>query len=151
MNSLFQKKDFSKYRNKRVEYEGNTFDSQAELDYYQYLQHLQIKWDIVRIELQPTYELQPKYETQYWEKIAAIKYKADFEVSYSGWFVDVVDVKWLPTETALVKRKIFMYKYPEKKLSWIIKYRGDWVDYFENEQRKAKNRKDKKSTKLPWF
>jgi len=43
MSSVFQKKDFSKYRNKRVEYEGNTFDSQAELDYYQYLQHLQMK------------------------------------------------------------------------------------------------------------
>lgn len=150
MNSFF-KKDFSKYRNKRVEYEGNMFDSQAELDYYQYLKYLQSKWDVVKIELQPTYELQPKYETKNWEKIAAIKYKADFEVLYSNWFVDVVDVKWLPTETALMKRKVFMYKYPEKKLSWIIKFRWEWVDYFQNEQRKAENRKIKKSSKLPWF
>jgi hypothetical protein len=35
---------------------------------------------------------------------------------------------------------LFCKKYPEITLLWLVKYSGNFVDYFENEKRKKQNR-----------
>ncbi|MGZ9472671.1 DUF1064 domain-containing protein, partial [Staphylococcus epidermidis] len=53
----------SKYNAKKVEYKGVVFDSKIECDYYQYLErNLGNEYD--HIELQPRYELIPKFDKQ---------------------------------------------------------------------------------------
>lgn len=113
------------------------FDSKLESDYYVYL-----KWnkDVSKIELQPAYILQPSSK-QLW--LRAITYVADFYVEYNNWHKEVVDVKWMPTEVSKLKRKLYLYKYPDLKLVWLCKYKWERVDYFENQKRIKQNKKDK--------
>ena len=130
----------SKYNSKKVEYEWIKFDSKVEMEYYIYLKSRDCIQDI---KIQPSYILQNKFVTGAGEKIQAIKYIADFEIVSEWWLVDVVDIKWLATETAKLKRKLFLYEHPDKALSWIVKYKGERVDYFDNEKRKSHNKKIK--------
>lgn len=127
----------SKYGAVKTVVDGIKFDSKSEAEYYLYLkvndrEHIR----------QPKYLLQEKFIANDGSKIQEINYIADF--AYDN---VVVDVKWLPTNEALMKRKLFMYKYPEFKLKRVVKYDGEWVDYFENEKRKKLNKKNKDLSK----
>lgn len=134
----------AKYNAKRVIVNGEAFDSKVEGDYYQRLLDLQYQWDVTMIRLHPRYVLQPSFESN-GEHIRAIYYEADFEVTYSNGTVHIVDVKWLATETAKLKRKMFLYAHPSVCLDRIVRYGGVWVDYFDNEKRKRDNKKAKKA------
>lgn len=115
--------------------DGIKFDSRSEADYYIYLK-LNDKEHI----RQPKYVLQEWFIANDWTKIQPINYIGDF--AYDN---VVVDIKGLPTEGAKLKRKLFMYKYPHLKLKWLVKFKWEWVDYFENEKRKKDNKKAKKN------
>lgn len=123
----------SKYWAEKNVVDGIKFDSKVESDYYLYLKSLGKEFT-----LQPKYLLQEKFVNNQGENIRPIHYVADF--AYDD---IVVDIKGMPTSDAKIKRKMFMYKYPHLTLQWLVKYKWEWVDYFENEKRKKKAKKDK--------
>jgi len=125
---------FRKYKAKRIEIDWIKFDSKLEWAYYEYLRDKQIQ-----MEIHPRYELQAKFTYQE-EKVRAIYYIADFSI-IKDWIEYVIDIKGMPTENAKLKRKLFMYKYPEKVLQRLVRYKGERVNYFDNEKRKKDNRK----------
>lgn len=105
----------SKYNSKKVEYKGITFDSKVECDYYQHLErNLGKEYD--HIELQPRYELLPKFDNQ-----RKTEYIADFALWKDNKLIEVIDVKGMPTEVAKLKAKIFRYQNREIPLTWICK------------------------------
>ncbi|MBF2243325.1 DUF1064 domain-containing protein [Staphylococcus capitis] len=132
----------SKYNSKKVEYKGITFDSKVECDYYQYLErNLGNEYD--HIELQPRYELIPKFDNQ-----RKTEYIADFALWKDNKLLEVIDVKGMPTEVAKLKAKIFRDKYPNIKLTWICKapkYTGlEWIEYEELVKVRRKRKREKK-------
>jgi hypothetical protein len=133
----------SKYNSKSVMVEGVKFDSKLEWEYYSRLLDLQRQGDITTIRIHPVYILQPKFEVGE-TKIRAIHYEADFEVTYHNGWVHIIDIKWIATAEAKLKRKIFLYQYQWVCLDWIVKYGWQRVDYWDNEARKRNNKKSKK-------
>lgn len=127
----------SKYNSKKVEYKGFVFDSKIECDYYQYLErNLGKGYD--HIELQPRYELIPKFDNQ-----RKTEYIADFALWKNNKLIEVIDVKGMPTEVA----KIFRYQNREIPLTWICKapkYTGqEWITYDELIKVRRKRKKEK--------
>ncbi|WP_426786706.1 DUF1064 domain-containing protein [Staphylococcus capitis] len=120
----------SKYNAKKVEYKGIVFDSKVECEYYQYLEKKMNGVTYNRIEIQPRYELIPKFGDQ-----RKTEYIADFALYLDSDLIEVIDVKGMATTTAKLKAKLFRYKYPEVKLTWICKapkYTGlEWIEYDE--------------------
>lgn len=138
-----------KYKAKRSSFKWNMFDSKMERDYAQYLESRKKAGEIISYTLQPAFVLLPAFFHNHSGNIRALKYIADFEVVYKNKKKVVIDVKWLSTPVALLKRKLFLYNYPDKKLLWITKNKKRWdqywwIDYFENEKQK---RQEKKATK----
>lgn len=132
----------SKYNAKKIEYKGIVFDSKVECEYYQYLESRLHIDGYDHIELQPRYELIPKFGKQ-----RKSEYIADFALWDGDQLLEVIDVKGMATDTAKLKAKIFRYKYQDVKLTWICKapkYTGkQWITYEEltkvrRERKKAK-------------
>ena len=133
----------SKYNSKKVEYKGVLFDSKIECDFYQHLErNLGKGYD--HIELQPRYELIPKFDNQ-----RKTEYIADFALWKDNKLLEVIDVKGMPTEVAKLKAKMFRHKYPQIKLTWICeapKYTGqEWITYEELIKARRKRKKEKMS------
>ncbi|WP_096201912.1 DUF1064 domain-containing protein [Bacillus sp. FJAT-45350] len=105
----------NKYGNKKVVLDGHRFDSKKEAHYYAELKLRKMAGEVTAIELQPTFELQPTYKKN-GKTIRAIKYVADFRVTYSDGRVEIVDVKGKKTKEYLLKKKLFEYKFPELKI-----------------------------------
>jgi hypothetical protein len=126
----------NKYHAKKtvIEVEGkpHTFDSHAEALYYLQLAQLQRTGEVLTIELQPRFELQPAYwkccgevstnmssKHICWNcgkkipKTTAITYKADFRVTYVDGHQEIVDVKGVPTRDFVRSKKEFEYHFPE--------------------------------------
>ena len=100
-----------KYHNKKVEYDGYTFDSIKEKNYYIKLKLLEKAGKIKELELQKEYELQPSYKLNN-KTYRSIKYRADF--TYKTTEDDklhVIDVKGFRTDVYRLKKKLFEYKY----------------------------------------
>lgn len=101
----------SKYKNKKVEYDGYTFDSQKEKNYYIKLKTMQDLGLIKDLELQKTFILQDSFKLNGVTR-QKITYKADFSyVSTEDDKLHVVDVKGFKTEVYKIKKKMFEYKY----------------------------------------
>ena len=100
-----------KYHNKKVEYDGYTFDSIKEKNYYIKLKLLEKAGKIKELELQKEFELQPSYKLNN-KTSRKITYRADF--TYKTTEDDklhVVDVKGFRTDVYRLKKKLFEYKY----------------------------------------
>ncbi|HDC8521720.1 TPA: DUF1064 domain-containing protein, partial [Staphylococcus aureus] len=69
----------SKYNAKKVEYKRIVFDSKVECEYYQYLESNMNGTNYDHIEIQPKFELQPKFGKQ-----RSITYIADFSLWKEG-------------------------------------------------------------------
>lgn len=132
----------SKYNAKKVEYNGITFDSTVECEYYRYLESRLHIDGFDYIQVQPRYELIPKIGKQ-----RKTEYIADFALYFETKLIEVIDVKGMATETAKLKAKLFRYKYPDVQLTWICKapkYTGkEWIEYDDlkkvrRERKKAK-------------
>lgn len=100
----------SKYKNKKIIYDGIKFDSQKEKNYYIKLKVLEEYGKIKDLKLQVKYELQPSFKFND-KTIRSINYIADF-VYYD---VDqdktiIVDAKGMKTEVYKIKKKMMMYK-----------------------------------------
>jgi hypothetical protein len=126
-------------------YNNIIFDSEVEMKAYRdYLFPLLEQGEITRLELQPKFQLQSKFEKN-GKKIMAINYVADFEIEYKDGRVEVLDIKGMATSDAKIKRKMFDYVYPDKTLLWISysKIDGGWVEVEIIE----KGRKERKKAK----
>jgi hypothetical protein len=125
----------SKFHNKKTVIDGITFDSQAEARYFLQLKTLMRAGEVTKIEPHPKFELLPTY----WkccgevstntaskhicpycdQKVPAVKaitYSADFRITWVNGTQTIVDVKGVSTETFLLKKRLFEYKFPNLTL-----------------------------------
>ena len=108
---------YAKYRNRRVDVDGITFDSIAESRRWVELNLLKAAGDIDNLSLQPSFTLQCAFKRD-GKLIRAIVYRADFMYT-EGDTIVVEDVKGgKATQTAAfkLKQKMFLYHYPEYEL-----------------------------------
>lgn len=99
----------SKYKNKKVIYNGIKFDSQKERNYYIKLKLLEDTGKIKDLKLQVKYELQPKF--QFGNKnIQAISYIADFTYLDEENKLHIVDTKGVRTDVYKIKKKMMQYR-----------------------------------------
>ena len=101
----------AKYHNKKVEYDGYTFDSIKEKNYYIKLKLLEKAGKIKELELQKEFELQPSYKLNN-KTSRKITYRADFTYKTAeDDKLHVIDVKGFRTDVYRLKKKLFEYKY----------------------------------------
>ena len=134
-----------KDKSKRT-YNGIVFDSVLEMKYYRDVICPKVEsGDITDVKLQVKYELQPKFIHDN-KTVQAINYVADFVVTYSNGLVEVLDTKGYPDSTALLKRKLFWYRYPDLVYKWICysKIDGGWVEYEYLKKERAERKRNKK-------
>ena len=93
--------------NKKVTYEGISFDSILEKDYYI---HLKNDKSIKNLQLQVPFILQEKYKLN-GKTIREIKYIADFTYYDKEDTFHVVDTKGFVTDIFKIKKKLFEYRY----------------------------------------
>jgi hypothetical protein len=104
------------------------FDSRVESDYYRFL--LQEKEDgrIREIELQPTFEIIPRFKHKN-RVIRKTLYIADFRVIDSAGTETIIDVKGgAVTREFALKKKLFHLHYPDQTLKIVRKEKGEWVE-----------------------
>ena len=126
-NRFKQKNGDSKYKNKKVEYDGILFDSKKEKDRYVFLKEAERNGEIkflrrqMKFELIPSikeeYEVQLKTKTKTKERTVQlpITYTCDFAYIKDGKEV-IEDVKSSPKmaaldKTFLIKEKLFRWKF----------------------------------------
>lgn len=139
----------SKYNAEKKVVDGIKFDSIAEAEYYLMLKEEKASGGIKDFKLQPKFTIQEKFKSETQGNIRAVTYKADFLVHRQGEYTArlVIDVKGHATADAKIKRKMFLKNYPTHILSWqskSIKHGvNGWIDYFDLEKIRRKNRKKK--------
>ena len=101
----------SKYGNKKIEIDGYTFDSLAEGRRYEELKLFVLAGEIFRLKVHPKFVLQRKFSHQK-KKIRSITYTADFSYRENGRLV-VEDIKGKATQVFQLKKKLFLFKFPE--------------------------------------
>ena len=108
----------NKYRNKKIEIDGITFDSKKEGLRYKELRLFERAGLIKDLKLQTRFELQPSFKKNN-KTIRAITYKADFDyITKNGEHI-VEDVKGYVTKEFALKKKMFEYKYQDLELKII--------------------------------
>lgn len=105
---------YKKYRNKKTTIDGITFASMGEANRYCELKLLERAGEITDLQLQPKFELQPKYKKD-GKTIRAINYIADFQYIENGQTV-VEDFKGFSNRVFKIKKKMFEYKYKDLEL-----------------------------------
>lgn len=139
------KYNVSKDTEKRT-YDGIVFDSVVEMKYYRDVLCPKVSsGDVVSFELQKTYELQPKF-VHNGKTIQSIKYVADFFIVYKDGHEEVIDTKGYPDSLAKMKKKMFIYKYPDIDYTWMcyVKKFGGWITYDEYQTFQREEKKNKK-------
>lgn len=135
------KYNVSKNKDNRT-FDGIVFDSQMEMKYYRdIILPLMESGNIVKYERQKKFELQPKF-TYEGKTIRAIVYVADFYITYKDGTTEVVEIKGMPDKAAPLKKKLFLYKYPEQKYRWLtyVNKRLGWMEYDEAQKLKKKEK-----------
>ena len=128
-------------------YDGIVFDSILEMKYYRDVLCPKMEsGDVVKVELQKPYELQPKFIHD-GKTVQPIKYIADFFIVYKDGYEEVIDTKGCPDTTAILKRKLFWYHFPTVDYKWVtyVKKFGGWVTYEHAKKCRAEEKKKKKS------
>lgn len=137
----------SKYKSQKVTVDGITFDSKDEAEYYRYLLMLKAKEKILNFELQPEYELIPKFK-KHGKSFRKTTYTPDFLVYHLDGSEELIDVKGFSTQQGELRKKLFDYKYPDVKLTWMaksIKYGKDgWIEYYELQKIRRENKRCQK-------
>lgn len=101
----------TKYRARKTEVDGITFDSKREAARYLTLKSMAAAGIITDLRLQPEYVLAPGF-TYRGERVRQIVYRADFEYRQSGHLV-AEDSKGVRTPVYLLKLKLFKARFPE--------------------------------------
>ncbi len=134
----------SKDTSKRT-YDEIVFDSELEMKYYRdVLTPLVKSGEVIKYELQKSYELQPKFKHD-GKTIQPIKYVADFFIVYKDGHEEVIDTKGCPDSIAILKRKLFWYNYPTVDYKWICysKIDGGWCNFDYVKKQRALRKKNK--------
>lgn len=101
----------SKYHAEKTEVDGIRFDSKKEARDWMKLRQMEEAGLISHLQRQVKFELQPAFVSWEGKKIKPINYIADF-VYIKGCQTYVQDSKGIPTKDYVLKRKMFMFKYP---------------------------------------
>lgn len=104
----------SKYRNKKVIYDGITFDSIKEKNRYIELKLIERAGLIKDLQLQYEFELQPAFTLNN-KKIRKISYIADFyyfDNKLNDYVVE--DTKGMRTDVYKIKKKMYEYRYKKE-------------------------------------
>lgn len=110
----------SKYNAKKTVVDGITFDSKAEAKRYTELKMLERAGLIIKLKLQPKYEVLPSYTNGNGRKVRAMHYIADFEYYDTEKKRMVVeDVKGHKTREYLLKKKLFEKRYKPQTIKEI--------------------------------
>lgn len=123
-----------KYRNHKITTDGIPFDSMDEARYYMYLDKKKAAGEVLDYELQKKYILLDSFRSSEGKLIRAVTYTVDFLIYHIDGSIEAVDVKGYATQQGDLRRKLFMSRYPDIKLTWIcrnLKY-GDadgWIEY----------------------
>ena len=107
-NSITAKQ--SKYHNKKVEYDGHTFDSVKEKAYYIKLKLMEKADEIFDLELQKEFILIETFKLND-KTYKKMSYYADFVYLDKNNNVHVIDVKGYKTKEYLLKKKLMAWKY----------------------------------------
>ena len=102
----------SKYKNRKYEVDGITFDSTGEANRYCELKLLEKVGLISDLKLQPRFLLQPAF-TYNKSKFRKIEYVADFsywDIENQKWMVE--DFKGFKTEVYKIKKKMLLFHHP---------------------------------------
>lgn len=134
----------SKYKSEKIVVDGITFDSKDEARYYEYLKKKKAKGEILNFELQPKYVLIPGFKKR-GKTYRPMTYTPDFLIYHLDGSEELIDVKGFSTQQGEIRRKLFDYKYPDIKLTWIARSLKHGVDgWIEYEQLKKVRRENKK-------
>lgn len=128
-------------------FDGIVFDSVTEMKFYRdVVCPLVESGDVVDVKLQQPYELQPKFVHDE-KNVKAITYVADFVLYYKDGHFVVIDIKGCPDSVALLKRKLFWYKYPDIEYVWLCysKIDGGWCTYEKVKKCRAERKRQKKA------
>ena len=109
----------NKYNNVKIEIDGVKFDSKAEYKRFTELSLFQKVGKISELKKQVKFE----FKDNNGNNIRAIHYIADFTYSEGGKFI-VEDLKSKATakdKVYILKKKMFLYKYPEYDFKEVIK------------------------------
>lgn len=126
--------------------DGIVFDSVLEMRYYRdVLCPLVESGDVVEYELQKPYELQPEF-IRNGKTVQPITYVADFYMVFRDGSIKVVDTKGCPDSVAILKRKLFWFKYPGIDYQWMayVEKYGGWNTYEYIKKQRALNKLAKK-------
>lgn len=162
------KKSTGRISSKKVTIDGYKFASKLESEYYLLLKDKKEKGLIKDFKMQETFLLQEKYividgqvikesnkdfsklKKKYGANtVRSIKYIADYVVTNNDNSIDVIDTKGRSTEVFEIKKKMFMYIYPNYNFKVLCLHDGQWVDYYYaqkllKEKRANKHRLNKK-------
>ena len=105
---------YNKYKNQKVIVDGHPFDSKKEARRYKELKLLERGDAITDLTLQPKFLLIPTIRREGHKTEKVTYYIADFAYTEKKTGKKVVeDVKGFKTEVYKLKKKMFLYKYPE--------------------------------------
>lgn len=110
----------SKYGSKKITIDGIAFDSKDEAKYYEYLKQLKAEEKILNYELQPKYELVPKFKKD-GKTYRAVTYSPDFLIYHLDGSQELIDIKGFSTQQGELRKKLFDFKHPELKLTWLAR------------------------------
>lgn len=102
----------SKFHNKKVDYDGFTFDSQAEYRRYLWLKDEEAQGSISGLAVHITYELEPSAKLSK-KKLRAIKHEVDFVYFDESGAHVVEDVKGVATAVWKLKYNLFQRRFPQ--------------------------------------
>lgn len=142
----------NKYRNTKTLIDGIKFDSRDEAAFYKYLQCQKADGEIKGFELQPKYELQSKFRDKDGKTYQSITYSPDYLIYHLDGSIELIDVKTVGTATQQgeMRRKMFIYKYPDLKLTWVSRdfryatFGKEWVNYDDLKKILAKEKRELK-------
>lgn len=104
----------SKYNNNKIKYQGLTFDSKKEFEYYLILKDKERRGLVFNLKRQVPLEIQPAFVDKTGVKHRAIIYKADFvytdRLTGTERYIDVKGSKSTLTEVYKLKKKLLAYK-----------------------------------------
>ena len=128
---------------KKVSYNGITFDSKEELEYYLLLLDRQEKGEIEGLEIHKPFTLIPSYKLGA-KTIKPLTYEADFVFYDNELDIErVIDVKGFADDVFKLKKKLFDYKFEYVNGLEVMKYAKStgWVNYDQYKKARASYKK----------
>lgn len=134
----------SKYNSKKVEFDGITFDSKVEAEFYKELQLRKMNGEIKNFSIQPKYVLIPKF-TKNDKNYREMTYTPDFLIEHLNGSIEAIDIKGFGNQSSEIRKKLFDYFYRDVKLIWLSysKKYGGWLEYDELIRLRKLNKREK--------